>query len=208
MELHQLQCFVSVLEEGGFKRATLRLHVTQPALSYQIKQLEDELGVQLFYRRSEGTTPTEAGRLLAQHAYQVIKAVHEAHQAVRELSQGVTGEIRIGTINSVGTYFLPHVLWGLRAKHPAVRPTLMYRRSDELLEALLDNRLDVALVAGPGSDRSLKFEPIVEDRLSLVSCPGNPFFRPGKRRPRRARARAVRRALSPDAHRRSGALLS
>ena len=176
MELHQLQCFVLVLEEGGFKRATARLHITQPALSYQIKQLEEELGVQLFHRRPDGITPTEAGRVLLQHAYQVIHAVQEAQQAVRELSEGVTGEIRIGVINSVGTHFLPQVLWEIRAKHPMVRPKLLYRLSDELIEALLANKLDLAIVADPHPDRRLRQETILEERISLVSSPSHPFF--------------------------------
>jgi DNA-binding transcriptional LysR family regulator len=176
VELHQLQCFVLVLEEGGFKRATARLHITQPGLSYQIKQLEEELGVQLFHRRSGGITPTEAGRVLLQHAYQVINAVQEAHQAVRELSDGATGEIRIGTVNSVGTYFLPQVLWEIRGKHPMVRPKILYRNSDELLEALLGNKLDVAMVADPHPDRRLRYETVLEEAISLVSSPSHPFF--------------------------------
>jgi len=61
MELHQLQCFLAVVEEGGFNRATTRLHITQPALSYQIKRLEEELGVSLFHRHPRGISPTEAG---------------------------------------------------------------------------------------------------------------------------------------------------
>lgn len=176
MELHQLQCFVLVVEEGGFKRATARLHITQPGLSYQIKQLEEELGVQLFHRRASGITPTEAGRVLLHHAYQVINAVHEAHQAVRELSDGATGEIRIGTVNSVGTYFLPQVLWEIRAKHPLVRPKLVYRNGEELIESLLANRLDVAMVLDAPSDPRLQHQPVFEEPISLVSGPGHPFF--------------------------------
>src|SRR5512140_890471 len=98
LELQQLQCFIAVLEEGGFKRATARLGITQPALSYQIKRLEEELGVQVFRRGPGGITPTDAGRILLEHAHHVIAAVREAHQAVRELSGGVPGEIRIGAI--------------------------------------------------------------------------------------------------------------
>ncbi len=176
MELHQLQCFIVVLEEGGFKRATARLGITQPALSYQIKQLEEELGVPLFHRRPGGITPTEAGRVLLEHAHQVIATVQEAHQAVRELSDGVTGEIRIGTVNSIGTYFLPQVLWEIRAKHPMVRPKLLYRNSDELLDSLLANKLDVAMVADPPPDRRLRHELVLEERISLVSSPGHPFY--------------------------------
>ena len=62
MELYQLQCFMAVVEEGGFNRATTRVHITQPALSYQIKQLEDELGVSLFHRRPRGIMPMKFSR--------------------------------------------------------------------------------------------------------------------------------------------------
>jgi DNA-binding transcriptional LysR family regulator len=176
VELHQLQCFMLVVEEGGLKRATAQLHITQPALSYQIKQLEEELGVQLFHRRPGGNTPTEAGRVLLQHAHQIINAVHEAQQAVRELSDGVTGEIRIGTINSVGTYFLPQILWELRSNHPKVTPRLLYRNSIELVEALLANKIDVALVADPPHDKRLRYDCVVEEEISLVSGVSHPFF--------------------------------
>ncbi len=175
MELHQLQCFIAVLEGGGFKRATARLGITQPALSYQIKRLEDELGVQLFHRRPVGIIPTEAARVFVEHAQQVIAAVHEAHQAVRELSDGVTGEILIGTLACLGTYFLPRVLWEIRARHPKVRPKLIYRNSEELFESLLANKLDVAMLPDPPADPRLRRELVFEEPISLVSSPGHPF---------------------------------
>ncbi len=175
MELHQLECFIAVLEQGGFKRATARLGITQAAVSYQIKRLEEELGVQVFHRGKDGITPTDAGRALLDHAHQVIAAVREAHRAVRELGGGATGEIRIGTIKCIGTYFLPRVLWEIRSKHPMVRPRLSYRNSDELLEALLAHQLDVALLADPPPDQRLEHELILEERISLVSRPGHPF---------------------------------
>jgi LysR family transcriptional regulator, transcription activator of glutamate synthase operon len=176
VELHQLQCFIAVLEEGGFKRATARLGITQPALSYQIKRLEEELGVQVFHRGPGGITPTEAGRVLLEHAHRVIASVREAHQAVRELSDGVTGEIGIGTMKCIGTYFLPQVLWEIRAKHPMVRPRILYRNSDELLDSLLANKLDVVVVANPPPDDRLEYRVLFEEQLSLVSGPNHPFF--------------------------------
>jgi DNA-binding transcriptional LysR family regulator len=176
VELHQLQCFIAVLEEGGFKRATARLGITQPALSYQIRRLEEELGVQVFHRGPGGITPTEAGRTLLEHAHQVIAAVSEAHQAVRELAGGVGGELRIGTIKCVGIYFLPQVLWEIRAKHPMVRPKLLYRDSDELLESLVAKRLDVALVVDPPPDKRLVFQSVFEEQISLVAGPSHPFY--------------------------------
>ena len=176
MELHQLQCFIAVLEEGGFKRATARLGITQPALSYQIKRLEEELGVQVFHRGPGGITPTEAGRVLLEHAHHVIAAVREAHEAVREQSGGVTGEIRIGAIKCVGQYFLPHVLCEMGAKHPMIRPLLVYRDSDELFESLLANKVDVALVVDPPADRRLLYENVFDEQISLVSGPGHAFY--------------------------------
>jgi DNA-binding transcriptional LysR family regulator len=176
VELHQLQCFIAVLEEGGFKRATARLGITQPALSYQIKRLEEELGVQLFHRLPGGITPTDSGRVLLEHAHHVISTVHEAHQAVRELSEGVAGEIRIGTIKCVGTYVLPRLLWEIRGKHPMVRPRLQYRSSEELLESVASKELDVALVADPAADRRLNYELAFEEQISLVAAPGHPLY--------------------------------
>lgn len=176
MELHQLDCFLAVLEEGSFNRAATRLHKTQPAISYQIKQLEEELGLPLFHRRARKISPTEAGRVLAQHAQEVLDGVRRARRAIERLSDGVAGEVRIGTVNSVGIHFLPEVLWTVREKFPAVRPLVTYRETPVILEALLSNRLDIALIANPKPDRRLRQEVIITERVSLVCGPSHPFF--------------------------------
>jgi len=176
VELHQLQCFMAVVEEGGFNRATTRLHMTQPAISYQIKLLEAELGMPLFYRRSRGISPTEAGRVLFQHARRIEEMVRQAQQALERLSDGVAGEVRIGTVNSVGIYFLPDVLHTMRAKYPSARPTVLYRNSYEIIDALLSNRVDLALVANPQPDRRLRQETVLEEQVSLVFSRSHPFF--------------------------------
>jgi len=176
MELHQLQCFLAVVEEGGFNRATTRLHITQPALSYQIKRLEEELGVSLFHRRPRGISPTEAGRVLLQNAQEVIESVRRARRAVEVRSKGVAGEIRIGTVESVGIYFLPDVLKRIKEKYPMSRPTVMYRQSSEVMDALLSNQVDLAVIASPRLDRRFNYETIVEERISLVCSKTHPFF--------------------------------
>lgn len=176
MELYQLRCFQAVVEEGGFKRAAIRLHVTQPALSYQVKRLEDELGVSLFHRRPRGASPTEAGRVLFQHAQEIMRGVRRAEHAIQELGEGVTGEIRIGTVDSVGIYFLPPVLRAVRSMYPAACPKLLYRNSNDIMEALLSNELDLAIFANPGPDRRLQQEILIEERLSLVCGRSHPFF--------------------------------
>ncbi len=176
MELRQLECFVAVVEEGGFNRAITRLHMTQPAISYQIKLLETDLGVPLFYRRSRGISLTEAGRVLYQHAQVIQDKVRKAHQALERLSNEVAGEVRIGTVNSVGIYFLPEVLHKMRMQEPSVRPTVLYRPSFEIIEALLANQVDLALVANPQPDKRLRMKTIIDEHISLVSGKTSPFY--------------------------------
>ena len=174
--LYRLHCFEVVVEEGGFKRATARLHTTQPALSYQIKRLEVELNAQLFYRRPGGVHPTEAGRLLYEHTQRVSAAVRRAKQAMRDLSEGATGEVRIGTVNSIGIYFLPRVLWAMRERCPAAKLTVLYRDADDVVDAMLANQLDLAVLADPRPDRRLRYETLFEEKVSLVVGRPHPLF--------------------------------
>jgi DNA-binding transcriptional LysR family regulator len=172
--LNRLHCFEVVVQESGFKRATARLHITQPALSYQMKHLEEELGAQLFRRRPGGVSLTEAGRLLYAHVQRVSAAISEAQRAVQELP--AVGEVRIGTVNSIGTYFLPRVLATMRERHAATRPILYRAHSGEFIEALLANEVDVAILADPRVDKRLHYEPLFEEAVSLVSGRSHPFF--------------------------------
>jgi DNA-binding transcriptional LysR family regulator len=197
VEIHQLRCFQVVVEEGGFKRATTRLHITQPALSYQVKQLEQELGESLFHRRPGGVSPTAAGRVLFQHVQEVMDAVRRAERAVQELSEGIGGEIRIGTVNSVGIYFLPQVLWSMRSKFPHARPKVLYKDSNDIMEALLSNDLDIAIVSDPRPDRRLRQEALIEERVSMVCGRSSAFF--GRKHVKPGELKGIQFvALSPD----------
>jgi len=165
-----------VIEEGGFNRATTRLHKTQPAISYQIKQLEDELGLPLIHRRSRGISATDAGRVLFQHAQEILELERRARQSLEQLAGGVAGEVRIGTVNSVGIYLLPEVLRAMREKYPAARPTVLYRNSPAVMEALLADKIDLALVANPRADRRLRQETILVEPVSLVCGRSHALF--------------------------------
>ncbi len=174
--LYRLRCFQTVVEEGGIKRATVRLHITQPALSYQIKQMEEEMGSQLFYRGPGGMRPTEAGRLLYRHAQEIGAQVRQAERAVRELSEGAKGEVRIGTVNSVGIYFLPRLLFAFRKRYPAAHPTVFYRESDDIVSTLLADQLDLAVLADPRPEKRLRYETLFEERVAFVCGRTHPFF--------------------------------
>jgi DNA-binding transcriptional LysR family regulator len=172
--LNRLHCFEVVVEEEGFKRATSRLHITQPALSYQMKHLEEEMGAQLFHRRPGGVSLTDAGRLLFTHVQRVSAALKRAERAIRELP--AVGEVRIGTVNSIGTYFLPQVLATVHDHHAATRPILYRARSDDHIEALLAHQVDLALLADPRVDRRLRYETLFEERVSLVAGRPHAWF--------------------------------
>jgi LysR family transcriptional regulator, low CO2-responsive transcriptional regulator len=177
MELHRLRCFHTVVEEGGFQRATTRLRVTQPALSYQIKHLEQELKTRLFDRRPGGVSLTEAGRVLMRHAQVVFESVRNAESAVQELGNGVVGEVRVGVVNTVGRYFLPQVLGAMRTRYPEAVTSLLCRRDSQgILDALLHNRLDLAIVADPRPDRRLLCERLFEEPFWLVCGRKHPLF--------------------------------
>jgi DNA-binding transcriptional LysR family regulator len=139
-----------------------------------MKHLEGELGVQLFLRRPGGVTLTEAGRLLYVHVQRVSAAVRRAEQAVKELP--AIGQVRIGTVNSIGTYFLPDVLAALHEQHAATIPILYRARSDDHIEALLANQVDLAILADPRVDKRLRYETLFEERVSLVASRAHPFF--------------------------------
>jgi DNA-binding transcriptional LysR family regulator len=179
--LWRLHCFEMVVEEAGFKRATSRLYITQTALSYQMKHLEQELGAQLFHRNPGGVTLTDAGRLLSLHVKRVSAAVSEAQRSIKDLP--AAGEVRIGTVNSIGTYFLPQLLLTMRQRQAAPRP-MLYRVADESIEALLANQVDVALLADPRVDRRLHYETLFEERVSLIAGSSHPLFGAAAVRPK------------------------
>ncbi len=176
MELHQLRCFLAIIKEGGFNKATGRLQMTQPALSYQIRQLEKELGATLFHRRPGGVSPTEAGRVLSIHAESVMETVRRAHRAIEELSEGMVGEVRIGTVPSIGIHVFPQVLATMREKFPSIKPSVLYRHSNVIVEALVSNRIDLALMVNPQADKRFKRETVIEERLFLVCGKRHPLF--------------------------------
>ena len=176
MELHQLRCFLAIVKEGGFNKATGRLQMTQPALSYQIRQLEKDLGTLIFHRRPGGVSPTEAGRVLTIHAEAIMETVHRAQRAIEELSEGMAGEVRIGTISSIGVHVFPQVLATIRKRFPAIKPSVLYRHSNVIIEALASTKIDLALMVNPEADKRFKRETVIEERLLLACGKNHPLF--------------------------------
>lgn len=167
MELRQLECFLTVVDEGTFTAAATRLHVVQSAVSSTIKSLEHSLGVVLFARGPGRPTLTDAGRRLLPLARQMLELAATTQEAVRtELS----GELLVGVLTVVPVD-LPSLLARYRSAHPQVHVRLraMPRGSADLAEALRTGTLDVAFVSATGAvDPSLRLTLIVRAPLILL----------------------------------------
>jgi DNA-binding transcriptional LysR family regulator len=151
MELHQLEYFVAVAEEGSFTRAAERVHVAQPGVSAQIGRLERELGQQLFDRAGRTVRLTEVGAAVLPYARAALGAVGAARQAVDELTGLLHGRVAIGMVTACSISTLFDLLADFHRQYPAVEISLAEAGSDELAAALRDGRLDLALIGVGGS---------------------------------------------------------
>ena len=152
MDVRQLEYFVAVAEESSFTRAAARVHVVQSAVSAAIKTLERELGTTLLDRNSQRVVLTDAGEALLPKAQAVLDAVTEAKDAVAQVRGGLTGTVRVGTLNAMTLIDLPALLGEFHRRHPGVlvRTNAATTGSVGLVEQLLDRRLDVSFVSLPG----------------------------------------------------------
>ncbi|MEW2518039.1 LysR family transcriptional regulator [Actinacidiphila alni] len=179
MELRQLEYFVTVAEEAGFTRAAARLHVAQPGISAQIKQLERELGQALFDRSGRTVRLTGAGRAVLPYARAALDAVAGARLAADELTGLVRGRVAIGTVTSLGGDMdVPGLLAGFRDAHPGVDITLAEDTSDRLLAGLADGRYDLAFagLAGEAPD-GIGAQVLIDDALVAAVAPSDPLAR-------------------------------
>jgi DNA-binding transcriptional LysR family regulator len=146
MELRHLRYFIAVAEEESVTRAAARLHVSQPPLSRQIRDLEDELGVALFDHGPKALRLTEAGRVFLVEARAAVQRVDEAVQTVKAVASGQLGEIHVGYAPSLTVELLPRTLRFFHEENPSVRVQLYDMSTREMLRGLGDGKLDIALL--------------------------------------------------------------
>jgi DNA-binding transcriptional LysR family regulator len=175
MELFQLKYYVSIAETLSFTKAADLLHVSQPALSYQMRRLEGELGVDLFLRERRKIALTPEGEILLPLAQAVLFRADEAVRVLKEHLGFEAGEVRMGCSPSVATYAVPPMLASFRRSFPRVRVQLVEGGDLELQRGVLEGAIDFAVVTAPGSPQALEVTPLAAEDLLVVVPPGHRY---------------------------------
>jgi DNA-binding transcriptional LysR family regulator len=172
MEIRQLRAFSAIAELGTFTAGAQRVHVTQAAISMQIRQLENELGAKLFIRAPRRVMLTEAGEKLLQRARQILRDHDAAVDEIAELAGAEHGRLRIGSASAmVTTDVLPRLLKELRAEHTGAEVTVSSGTSEALVHQILGGELDLAFVSLPVEARGITTERLSQDQLVAIASP-------------------------------------
>lgn len=177
MNFTHLAAFYAVVETGSVTAASERLHVSQPALTREIRELEERLGVTLFDRMPRGMRPTEAGRLLADYAAQIFSLADVAEAAVGEFAGLTRGQLGIGSSRTIGVYLLPAVLNEFRARYPGITVDLRISNSENIENAVLANERQIGMIEGPYDYAAFDAAVIGRDALIAVTAPTHPLAR-------------------------------
>jgi DNA-binding transcriptional LysR family regulator len=181
MELRQLEYFVAVAEEQNFTRAAERVHISQSGVSAQIRQLERELGTELFDRSARTATLTGAGKAALEHAHAALAAARALDQAVSEVTGLIRGRLAVGMIIGCTIAPLFDALAAFHQAHPGVGISLLEDNSDRLVDAVRAGSLELALV-GTASERheGLETLTIISERLVVAVPAGHPLAKRGR----------------------------
>jgi DNA-binding transcriptional LysR family regulator len=173
LNLDQIRTFADVLALGSFSAAAVRLGISQPAVSLQVRALEKRFGVKLIERVGRRVAPTAAGAEFLTHARQVEAALEAAAEAMAPHATGATGRVRLGTGATACIYLLPPLLRELRRRFPDLEISVSTGNTPDMLRAIEENRIDVGLVTLPAAGRALDIRPLIDDEFVLVAPRGS-----------------------------------
>ena len=168
-DLPDIKLFVNIAEANSLTRGAERSHMSLPAASIRIKNLEEGLGAKLLYRTSQGVTLTPPGPAFMHHARLVLQQLADLRGDLAEYVKGAKGHVRIFANTTAMAEFLPAVLPKFLASHPDVNIDLKERLSNDIVRAVSEGKVDIGIVAGNVRTEGLEILPYVEDRLVLVT---------------------------------------
>jgi DNA-binding transcriptional LysR family regulator len=182
LTLRQPRAFDAAATTLSHSRAAEQLHLTQPAVSMQIRLLEDELGLPLFRKQGRGLQLTEAGDELLRHARGILGAIRQAEEALTSMSSGegsTRGQLHLGVVPTAN-YFAPLLMMAFRERFPEVKLKLSVDRRETILALLNEHQIDVAIAGYPPSEADVEAEAFARHPHCIVAAPAHPLA--GKRR--------------------------
>ncbi|MFI6601587.1 LysR substrate-binding domain-containing protein [Nonomuraea sp. NPDC050536] len=183
LNLHRLWIFMTVVECGGFSAAAQKLYLSQPSVSHQVRQLEQSLRSTLIDRSGARIRLTPEGEVMLEYAKRVFLLADEAVAAIRQVSGLQTGKLVAGGTTTVGTYLLPPLLAAFRDRHPGIEIGIQVANAQQVERGLVDGEIGVAVLAGQPGAAQLVSEPILEDRLVVITQPGHRLSSKGTAEP-------------------------
>ncbi|HEY5834845.1 LysR substrate-binding domain-containing protein [Streptomyces sp.] len=180
-EARLLRSFLTVAEEENFTRAAARLHIAQPALSAQIRQLESQLGVRLLERTTRSVRLTEAGRAVQERGPAALAALDEVWEAARRAGRGELGHLRLAYSASTGYGTVPSLVEAVRAGHPGLRIAADLLPTPAIAPAVREGRTDAGIARSPEPDPGVRMLPLRSERYGVLMAAAHPLasYAPG-----------------------------
>ena len=175
MTIIQLEYLLAVANCGSFSKASEICFVTQPSLSMQIKNLEDELGEILLDRSKKPVVPTQVGALVIEKAKEALLAYNNVKECVAELKGSVAGKLRLGVIPTIAPYLLPRFVHTFGERYPGVELEIREMITPEIIRAMDSDELDAALLAGGTCPDRITEQELFDDRFYAYVSPENPL---------------------------------
>jgi DNA-binding transcriptional LysR family regulator len=175
MDTRQLSAFCEVVERRSFSDAAARLGVTQPAVSQQVRALEQRLGTQLLDRSGRRVEPTEAGLRLYRGAQRLLQLEEQLLEELAEPEGPLQGRLEIGASTGPAAIVLPLLLCEFQQANPGLHVALSVSDTQSVVELVADRRLELGIVGAARRHRSVAFEPFFRDEVILVTPPGHPY---------------------------------
>lgn len=175
LDLASLRIFVHSAESGSFSQAARELHVTQPTISYRIKALEQEIGMELFERNGSSLQLTDAGKTLLPRARKLLYEAAKLHQIMESIQEHVSGDLRIACSTTTGKYVLSLLAARFCARHPEVHVSILRCISGDIAPIILAEEADLGVVSAEICAGKLECQEFFEDHIILIAPAGHPW---------------------------------
>lgn len=175
MEIRHLKLIKAIVEEGSITKAIDRLHLTQSALSYQLKEAEYQLGTQIFLRQNKKLTLTKAGEKLYDTANEILKKLSDTEKEIRQIISGETGEIKISTECYSGYHWLPAVMKQFHLLYPNIDLKIIMEATHYPIQKLKEGILDIAIISDPVKDKNIKYVELFQDEMVMIVSENHPW---------------------------------